>query len=268
MKKTLGLLTTVCLVLFFSCGKKPETPEAAAIQVELQKSADTDQSKASGEKLTIDRKIIKEGEIRFETARAQDTRTHIAKIVSETKGYISNDQVNDQQGNTEHRITIRVPAGQFETLLEKISRQAAKLDSKSINALDVTEEFIDVEARVKTKKELETRYKDLLKKANKVEEILNIEREIGSLRTEIESIEGRLKYLKDKVSYSTLVVVFYEKTGSPFTFNSEMGEALHTGWTNLLWFFVALTKLWPFIIIGLIIIIVYRRKRNKSENIT
>jgi hypothetical protein len=67
-----------------------------------------------------------------------------------------------------------------------------------------------------------------LKQANKVEEIVAIEKEIGNLRTDIESIEGRLKYLKDKVSYSTLNVVFYERTSSPFGFNSKFDMQFKT----------------------------------------
>ncbi|MDR2691715.1 MAG: DUF4349 domain-containing protein [Dysgonamonadaceae bacterium] len=116
----------------------------------------------------------------------------------------------------------------FELLLDRIAQNAKKLDSKNITVSDLTEEFIDIEARIKTKKELENRYKELLKQANKVEEIVAIEKEIGNLRTDIESIEGRLKYLKDKVSYSTLNVVFYERTSSPFGFNSKFDMQFKT----------------------------------------
>ena len=73
-----------------------------------------------------------------------------------------------------------------------------------IDSQDVTEEYIDITARLKTKKELEARYLELLKKANKVEEIVSIEKEIGNLRSDIESIEGRLRYINNAVAYSTL----------------------------------------------------------------
>jgi hypothetical protein len=150
-------------------------------------------------------------------------------------------------------------------LLEKIFKTAQKIESKNISALDVTEEFIDIEARIKTKKELENRYKELLKQAKKVEEILEIEREIGSLRSEIESAEGRLNYLKDRVSLSTLTVVFYEKLNSSFGFTSKFGQAIQNGWTNLLWFFIGLANFWPFIIIGFTIIIIYKRLKGRKS---
>lgn len=269
MKQIVKLLTIMFLVTIYSCGQKQNLNEVAA-DVAHEKSANDDDIEVSQDNPVIERKIIKEGEISFETSNSAETKEIISKSVAEFKGYISKDNVFDYKDKVEYRITIRVPSDKFESLLDRISQNAKKLDSKNINALDVTEEFIDIEARIKTKKELENRYKELLKQANKVEEILTIEKEIGSLRSEIESIEGRLKYLKDKVSFSTLTVVFYEKTSSSFGFNSKFGKAIQNGWTNLLWFFVALTNLWPFLLIGLAIIIIYRRLnvRNRKKNAT
>jgi hypothetical protein len=269
MKQSLRLLTLLILVTVYSCSQNKEQTEVSA-DVALEKSVNADNTEVTQDNPVTERRIIKEGEIAFETSNSAETKEIISKSVSEFKGYISNDNVFDYKDKVEYRITIRVPSDKFELLLERISKTAQKLDSKNINALDVTEEFIDIEARIKTKKELENRYKELLKQANKVEEILTIEKEIGNLRTEIESIEGRLKYLKDKVSFSTLTVVFYERTSSSFGFHSKFGQAIQNGWTNLLWFFVSLTNLWPFILIGLAIIIIYRRLngRNKKKNAT
>jgi len=102
----------------------------------------------------------------------------------------------------------------------------------------VTEEFIDIQARIKTKKELENRYKELLAKANTVEELLSIEKELGTLRTEIESIEGRLKYLQDRVSLSSLTIEYYELTTSSFRFIPKLGKSFVTGWNWFLSFIV------------------------------
>ncbi len=275
-KKSCDILTTMkqtlkfCVVLFlaatYSCSQSQNLSETPSDTMS-EKSVDTNKTEITEENTTVERKIIKKGEITFETKNSTETRAIITKNISELKGYVSEDNIFDYKDKIQYRITIRVPAGNFELLLDRISQNVAKIDNKNVNTLDVTEEFIDVEARIKTKKEIENRYKELLKQANKVEEILAIEKEIGSLRTEIESVEGRLKYLEDKISYSTLTVVFYEKTSSPFGFNSKMGQALKSGWTNLLWFFVALTNLWPFIIIGLATIFIYKRyKKNKKKN--
>jgi len=224
----------------------------------------------------FERKLIKEGRIHFETTDALKTREKVINIVSECKGYISKD--NSTQYNTvvRYNIIARVPADKFELLLNRISESTEKLDSKDIEVLDVTEEFIDAQARLKTKKELEERYKELLKKANKVEEMLSIEKEIGILRAEIESTEGRLKYLQDRVSYSTLEVNFYEKIEKaeksiPFGFGSKFTTALKDGWEAILSFVIGLTKLWAFLLLGVIIFfkvryLIKRRRKKKKQN--
>ena len=132
---------------------------------------------------------------------------------------------------------------------------------------DVSEEFIDHEARLRTKKEVESRYREILKQAKTVQEILSVETEIGNIRSEIESIEGRLKYLSDQVSMSTLNITYYQKTGTDFGFASKFVQALKSGWDILLIFIIGIVNLWPFIIIASIFGLLYRRwKKGKRTN--
>ncbi len=212
-----------------------------------------------------DRKIIKDGNIRFETESVKETSELIRTTVTELAGYISNENIYDYKDRIEYTVVVRIPENNFDRLVDIISSSAEKIESKNINSLDVTEEFIDVEARIKTKKELEIRYKEILKQASRVDEILNIEREIGKLRSEIESLEGRLNYLKNRVALSSLTITYYEKTSPPFGFFSKFFQALKNGWTYLLWFIIILTSLWPFILILLLILFIVLRfsKRKK-----
>ena len=256
-------LAFLFLITFYSCNQNPDFGGMTA-DTTLEQIAEKSEEKIPEEKVAVDRKVIKEGDISFETANAKNTRAIISKSISDLKGYVSADNVYDYTDKIEHRITMRVPSGSFDLLLERISEHAKKLDSKDIRAIDVTAEYIDVESRIRTKKELEGRYNELLKKATKVDEILVIEKEMGSLRTEIESMEGQLKYLQDRVSFSTLTVTFYEKNTSGFGFSSKLGNAIKNGWTNLLWFFLGLANLWPFLILGGLAIIMYRRFLRKK----
>lgn len=258
MKHTFRPLIFIALTVLYSCHQNPGAYEAAP-DILYDKSLKPESPEASQELPAADRKIIKEGEISFETSDVAETKEVIATSVAEFKGYLSNDNVYVYNDRREYRVTIRVPADKFDLLLERISQSARKIDSKNVSTMDVTEEFIDIEARVRTKKELEARYRELLKQAVRVQEILEIEKEIGSLRADIESIEGRLKFLNDRVAFSTLTVTFYEKTSSPFGFGPKLVRAIHNGWTNLLWFFVALISLWPFIIIVVAGIAICRR---------
>jgi len=262
MKQTIKLLTILLFVAFYSCNEREYLSEnISASSADLQQRGIENKTDIPN----IERKIIKEGWIRFETTNSTDTRAFITKTVLELNGYISQDNISNSTNEIEHIMVIRVPADNFESLLDKISQNAKKLDGKNINVSDVTEEYIDVEARIKTKKELENRYKELLKQANKVEEMLEIEKEIGNLRTEIESAEKRLQSFNNRISYSTLRVSFYEKSSSVFGFNSKMAQAFKIGWTNLLWFFIAITKVWTFIIIAFITFFVIRRYIKKKK---
>ncbi len=97
-------------------------------------------------------------------------------------------------------MVIRVSNSDFENLLQEVSSDVKYFDQKEISSEDVTEQFIDIEARLKAKKELENCYLELLKKANKISEILEIEKELVVIREEIESKQGQLNYLQNKVA--------------------------------------------------------------------
>jgi hypothetical protein len=223
---------------------------------------------------SADRKIIKEGDIRFRSDDVRKTRATIDRAVAECSGYISNDNHGEENGRTDYHLTIRVPAENFDLLLDRICSTVDKLDGKSVNARDVTEEYIDLEARIITKKELEERFIELLRRSGSMEEALKVEREIGDLRTEIESLEGRLNYMESRIAYSTLAITYYnrvevktEKTG--FGFGGKFFDALSSGWHVLLWIVIGMAHLWPFVLLGVALALalwyIIRRNRRRKQ---
>lgn len=256
MTKYLGLLI---LLTIFGCARNPDS--ANMEMADEEKAAPTTEQKTIE---TVERKLIKEGRVEFETDNLNTTRKAIFEAVQKYNGYVSSDQEFKSPGRKSNTVVIRVPADNFDNLLNDATQGVEKYESKEINVKDVTEEFLDIQARLKTKKELEQRYIDLLKQAKNVTEILEIENQIGQLRSEIESIEGRLKYLHDNVSFSTLTMTFYESIPNETEFGQKFINGFRSGWDNLIWFFVLLTNIWPFILIGLGLIIgirIYRRKK-------
>lgn len=211
----------------------------------------------------ISRKLIKEGWVEFETKSIETTGQKLIALVEQYKGYVASDNVYKSTGRTTNTVTIRIPAEAFDQVLEAAIQDVKKIDNKQINVRDVTEEFVDIEARLKTKRALETRYSELLQQAKSVSEILEIESELGSLRADIESIEGRLKYLQNQVSFSTLHLTFYETYASDIAFNRKFKEGFQNGWDNLFYFFVFLTNIWPFIILGILLIFGIRWSRRR-----
>jgi len=271
MKKlfTIGILLSSLIYfswILLSCSSDQNSKEVAGDIAYDDISTDQEFPDNDFEATTIKRKIIKEGDVRFKTADVKETRAMIVKTVKELSGYLAQDDIYHYGTSIEHQLEIRIPADNFDKLLSKISENVEKLESKNINALDVTEEYIDVEARINTKKELENRFKELLKQARTIDEILSVESEIGKLRTEIESYEGRLRYLKDRIDLSTLRVTYYQETDDVFGFGSKFGNALKRGWENLLYFFIGLTHIWPFMIIAAAGIYLFRRIRKRKKN--
>lgn len=107
-------------------------------------------------------------------------------------------------------IVIRVPAGKFDDLLKRIEKLGDVLH-RNIAAEDVTEQFMDMEVRLKNARAVRDRLQALLEKATKVEESLSIEKELTRVGTEIETLEGKLKYLRDRVMFSTITISFQPK---------------------------------------------------------
>lgn len=262
-KTLIKLISMLILFILASCNSGENQSNTNTNMVSSDKRMES-LTPVEDQSVSVERKIIKEGSIRFETSSVIETQKEIRKIVAELGGYIGNENSNNYEGIIEYSLTARVPEDKFNTLIDKVSSLAEKVESKNINSSDVTEEFIDVEARIKTKKELEARYKEILKKANRVDEILNIEREMGNLRAEIESLEGRMNYLKNRISLSTLNITFYEKVSAPFGFFSKVKQALHNGWQALLWFIIILISLWPFILLILIVLFIILKFRKKK----
>lgn len=221
-------------------------------------------AKTEQQEINVERKLIKEGRVEFETDNINSTRKQIYESIEKYKGYVSSDQEYKSVGRISNTIIIRVPANSFDLLLSDATKGVTKFDSKNIEVKDVTEEFLDIQARLKTKKELENRYLELLEKANSVTEILEVEKQIGQLRSEIESVEGRLKYLESKVSLSTLTMSFYQKVPNETEFRNKFKNGFSNGWDNLIWFFVYLTNIWPFILIGIALIFGIRIWRKKK----
>jgi len=288
MKKITTLLAALTVLTICSCGqsenypalsKLPESVDLASVSVGVSpyhshaavgESSSQTSERESDRLETAERKIVKKGSIKFETPDVNETKSLITQTVLELNGYISDDNVVGYSSRIEHRVTIRVPADEFDSLLYTISESVSKLDDKKIEVLDVTEEYIDIEARTKTKKELQNRYVALLDRAETVEDILRIEKEIGNLQSEIESVEGRMRFLRDRIAFSTLNVTYYQEIdtpASPFGFSSKFAEGIKNGWYGFLWFIIGLSHLWVFLLL-IVVVIYFVRLWRKNRKVS
>lgn len=261
MRKTLFALTPFLFIL--SCSQGPGTEQmindSTLPEIQIKKED------LQEEEAVQVRKIIKEGEIEFSTKDIAQTSAHISAVLQKVGGYISNENSNQFTGRVEHRMVLKVPADKFDWVIQQISEEAGRLERKAIELLDVSEEYIDVQARLKTKKELAARFSELLKKATKVDEMIQIEREMSTLQSEIESIQGRMNYLEDRVALSTLTVIFYAEKTPGSGFFTRLGESLTNGWDAFLLVVIGLVNLWVFILLGLVLLFFIRKWRAPKK---
>lgn len=226
------------------------------------------------------RMIIRTGSLSIETDKYDDAENKINDIVKKYSGFISNSKSTvNSSGNKSGTITVKVPADKYDALISDVTK-IGKVMSQNIQANDVTEEYVDLESRLKTQKELEQRLIKLLsEKASRLSDVIEVEEKLASVRQKIESFEGKMKLLKSQSDLSTLTISVYEpsmistSTGGGFFY--ELGQAVKkglSGFTNVLavsiTFLIAIIPLAGFALIIFLIIrkIVRNRKLSKEKN--
>jgi hypothetical protein len=216
-----------------------------------------------------EQKIIKTARLTFETKDPETTHQKILGLTQEFKGFVQSDHSGKNYGRINFNLVIRIPAENFQNMINGISEGVDYFDQKEISRKDVTEEFVDLQARLNAKHKLEERYLQLLKQARNVKEMLEIERELSKIREEIEAKEGRLQYLQNKVSLSTIYIEFYKTTktkGVSISYGQKMTNALKGGWNGISVFFLGMLYIWPLLVLIGVLIYFLRRYFKRVKN--
>jgi len=163
-----------------------------------------------------DRYLIKDASLTIEVDDARAASDALLTIVKGAGGYVG--QLLEQQDGLGVRsvsMQVRVPADRFEDSMAQFA-PLGKILQKQITTRDVTEEFVDTDAKVRNLKRTEERVLDHLNRTAKLEDILQVEQELSRYRERIEQMEGRLRFLQNKVAFSTIQVTIQEKAkGTP-----------------------------------------------------
>lgn len=169
----------------------------------------------------LPRKIIYSGEITLATEDIDGATKRLEAKTKELNGYIGAANVSGSKGSLrEASYTIRIPSPKFDAFVAYIAT-LGELKTNHRSAEDVSEEYYDVDARLKNKKVEEARLIDLLKHSSgKLSDVLTLEKEISRVRQEVEQIEGRLRFLSNQTDLSTVTISMqevknFEPEGSP-----------------------------------------------------
>jgi hypothetical protein len=163
----------------------------------------------------IERKIIRNADLVIETDAPSNLQQQISAIAEKHGGFVVTTEANQHKPNAQGvpgtvvNITVRVPAAQFGAALDEMRKLGGRMLREKITGQDVTEEFIDLEARLRAKRALEAQFLEIMKRAQKVTDALEVQTQIAEVRGEIERMEGRRRFLENQAALSTITVMLH-----------------------------------------------------------
>ncbi len=186
---------------------------------------------------TIERKIIRNAEITVETETPDEGYRKIIAIADSRGGYVVSSEATQREGGKTSSLmvtmVVRVPASGFDAAVEEVRKTGSRVLQDKRTGQDVTQEFVDVEARLRAKKAVEAQFLEIMKRAEKVSDALEVQRQLGEVRAEIEQIEGRRRFLENQSSMSTITVTLKPPTpivaATGSSFFSGLREAISDG---------------------------------------
>lgn len=273
MKTLILLITTIGS--FIACDQGTgiddmRTMESKGMEPSMEESQ-SDQMDQDEQVKIAEQKIIRNGYMTIKVDEVLESKQEVDAIISKHKAYTGNEQFDNSDYSANYHLQIRVPSENLDALVSDLENLDGQVTTKSINATDVTEEFIDLETRLINKRSYVEQYRQLLKSAKTVEDIMKVREQIRLLEEEIESVEGRLKYLRNQVSLSTLQLTliqekdFVYRPDRKINFFERLKDSLSAGWYGFVDFCLHVIGIWPFWLILAVIIWAVRKYTRKKK---
>ncbi|OCT17106.1 hypothetical protein A8709_24285 [Paenibacillus pectinilyticus] len=224
----------------------------------------------------FNRKLIYRANLVMPVEDYSKAQTALRDLVALSGAYILQFSENANTGERGGTYTIKVAAGGFVSMLDGLEKLSPSLQ-RNVQGQDVTEEYVDLSSRLTAKQLVETRLLSFMEKASKTDDLLAFSNELAKVQETIEQIKGRMRYLDQNVSYSTIELRMYQQTGKKPLLSDPneltLGERVQKAWDSSLNVLVAvmqgvlvfLAAAVPVLVILLLIGVpfwVYRRKRN------
>lgn len=169
--------------------KKDEPPQAAAT-----------------EGVPPEQKVMYQANVTMRVSRFEHARKQMEKESLKLGGYLVNGSESRSDQTLRGTFVFRIPQDRFQDFLSVLEKLALEIPSKQINGTDITEEYVDLKSRLRAKQAVEKRLLELMKQADKPEDLLNITKHLSQVQEEIETIKGRIRYLDNRTAYATVTV--------------------------------------------------------------
>ncbi len=223
VKIIIPILVILGLILAAGCSKQSSVsssswggavpaPSAAPMESFRGLAYDSSSNVAMGESggTVMDRKIVKNGYMILEVNDIAAAITGVAAMADDLNGYVVSSNKSGDKDATYGQIIIRVPSGSFDIAFDRLRHLAVNVPNESTTSQDVTEEYTDLQAQLRNYEATEAQYLEILKKADKVEDILAVQRELSNVRGQIEQVKGRIQYI-ERTSDMALITVDLQK---------------------------------------------------------
>jgi hypothetical protein len=207
----------------------------------------------------VDRKIIRNGELTLETESPTEGLRKITAAAESHGGFVVTSEFKQNPvaagAKPSQSVTVvaRVPSSQFASALDQIRNAGERVIQEKVSGQDVSEEYLDVEARLKNKKALEGQFLEIMKQARKVADALDVQSQLADVRTEIERLEGRRRFLENQAALSTITttlqmpqpIIAATTSGFGATIKRTFGDAVDTAASIVLFVIQAVIVLVP-----------------------
>jgi hypothetical protein len=184
-----------------------EAPAAAAPLANAKQS-----SAGLGPNITAhNRKMIYRAEVTMEVESFVQTRQRLHQLLAQYQGYVLSSSEQENEREKQGNLVLRIPQGGFTSFMNELDRLAIRIPVRSVQGEDVTEEYVDLASRLKAHQAVEARLLQFMAEAQKTEDLLKISSDLARVQEEIERIKGRMRYLDENVSFSTVSLFLIER---------------------------------------------------------
>lgn len=219
-----------------------------------------------------ERKIIRTATLSIEAEDYNKYYALLRESVRRTGGYVATEEQARNEFRIENTVTVKVPVAQFEEAMHLLTAGTGKdkVMERKINSQDVTTEVVDTKSRMEAKREVRLRYLELLRQANKMDDILKVQNEINEIQEQIEMATGRVNYLSHASALSTIQLTFYQvlnpeapSVENP-TFFTKLWEAFEKGWAFIKDIIIGLITIWPLLLGGFALWLLLRKRVGRA----
>jgi hypothetical protein len=256
----------------------PQALSAAAVPAQDRYQGQEVALDSAGAAQAFMRKVIQNAEMTIETDKPSEGQQKIGVIAEKHGGFVvvseskHNDAASQNVASTVVNVVVRVPAQKFQATLDEIRAVGGRILHEKSSGQDVTEEYIDLEARIRTKKALEAQFLEIMKQARKISDAMEVQTQLAEVRTEIERLEGRRRFLENQSALSTINITLHTPTpvvaaatrGFVYDLKAAFGDGMDTGagiFLGIIQFVIVMIPVMLFIVTPAWLVFKWLRKR-------